>query len=253
MRRWIMSGAGILIVAIIIIGNLNWNEKVNETVKEAEVTMEKREQGIDKDESTKEDRSENEFTNNASEKNNETIKKDEKTKSELDSSNDSSSEKAQKTETKSEQVGTSNSDTKEKPSETKSSGSTSPEQDNKTNEEAFEPLTLGQIKDKYFLQFRDQERIENRKLEDLYLEAYDEHQFYTNNDISFSRDEFVRKYQTKAEQLEVEADAVVYTIYENMQEELRRNGFSVEEADPYIEAYETAKERRRNSLFSLIN
>ncbi|MFS0862274.1 hypothetical protein [Fredinandcohnia sp. 179-A 10B2 NHS] len=155
-----------------------------------------------------------------------------------DSSDDSS-------DTKSKEAVTQTSSTATK----KSTQSQESKQNTNSSETVKEKtITSKSITDKYKPSFLALEDQANSKINSLVSYAAEEYTTKKKNGESISYLYFYAKYSRAGTALELKTDEAFTYLYKTLIDELVENGFEAKEAKPFKEAYESAKESRRNAL-----
>jgi hypothetical protein len=109
-------------------------------------------------------------------------------------------------------------------------------------------ITVASIKTKYEPTFVDLESQANSKIDSLIGRAFTEFQEKKANGESVSFGYFYQKYNSAAKELEKRTDAAFEIVYDALEGELKKHGFSPSHAKEFKEAYDTAKSERRSAL-----
>jgi len=121
---------------------------------------------------------------------------------------------------------------------------------NGTNEqnEPVQQVTVASIKEKYRPSFEYLQQQANAKIDALVDHAISEYHARKENGQSISFNYFFAKYNTAAQELESKTDAAFNIIYNALENELKKNGFSPSHAKEFRETYEQQKSAQRNAL-----
>jgi hypothetical protein len=130
------------------------------------------------------------------------------------------------------------------PTNTNNQNKQTDQQDKTSNSE----VTAASIVEKYRPSFINLQQQANAKIDALVAHAFAEYQAKKSNNEEISFTYFYRKYNTAAKELEVKTDAAFETIYQALEAELTKHGFSTSHAQEFRDAYEQEKAARRNAL-----
>ncbi|NUJ69838.1 hypothetical protein HUS64_21345, partial [Pseudoalteromonas sp. 2102] len=103
-------------------------------------------------------------------------------------------------------------------------------------------------KEKYRPSFELLQQQANAKIDALVDHAIGEYKERKANGQSVSFNYFFSKYNTAAQELEAKTDAAFNVIYNALENELKKNGFSPNHAKEFRETYEQQKSAQRNAL-----
>ncbi|AST06104.1 hypothetical protein AF2641_04045 [Anoxybacillus flavithermus] len=156
-----------------------------------------------------------------------------------DDTNSQTNNNETKHEGKSDEKGTNN--------ESESNKQNNTNEDNKANE-PVEQVTVASIKDKYRPSFEYLQQQANAKIDALVDHAIGEYKERKANGQSVSFNYFFSKYNTAAQELEAKTDVAFNVIYNALENELKKNGFSPNHAKEFRETYEQQKSAQRNAL-----
>jgi hypothetical protein len=109
-------------------------------------------------------------------------------------------------------------------------------------------VTVAYIKGKYRPVFESLESQANGKIDALVSRAIGEYQQKKNNGEEISYAYFYQKYTSAGKQLENRTDEMFGYIYEALEGELKKHGYSPSHANEFKSAYESAKESRSSAL-----
>lgn len=129
---------------------------------------------------------------------------------------------------------------------TKESETTTEEQEATSPNENTTP-SLQEIKDEYYVIFSELEAQETSKVDQLIVEAKAD---YVGNKVPLSQ--LISKYQEAATLLEQNADRTFNTIYQQLEIDLERYGYSKENAVEFRQAYNAKKSARSTRILSQI-
>lgn len=167
-----------------------------------------------------------------------TTKKQDDTNSQANN-NETEHEEENKSSSPSDEKGTNNESESNKQNDTN--------EENKTNE-PVQQVTVASIKEKYRPSFELLQQQANAKIDALVDHAIGEYKERKANGQSVSFNYFFSKYNTAAQELEAKTDAAFNVIYNALENELKKNGFSPNHAKEFRETYEQQKSTQRNAL-----
>ncbi|MDP4171789.1 MAG: hypothetical protein Q8906_14350 [Bacillota bacterium] len=127
---------------------------------------------------------------------------------------------------------------------TNGSGTTSSASDNASTPQK---KTVEEIKSQYRSLFSELEAAETSKIDHLVIAAKAE---YVSKKTAKS--ELAVKYQSIAKQMEQSADNSFNVIYQNLQYDLDKNGYSLNEAQEFHVAYNAKKQEHLNRIISQV-
>jgi hypothetical protein len=111
-----------------------------------------------------------------------------------------------------------------------------------------DPLSLRDLKARYYSLFKDLEVSTHNQLESLADQAYEE---YIDGDKDLVHLLSMTKYANELKALEKETDEAFYQIYDELSRELVLNGFSTAEAIEFKNDYEAKKKSRVEEIIKI--
>lgn len=118
--------------------------------------------------------------------------------------------------------------------------------DKKTDSKAT--ITAESIKAAYRPVFESLESQANGKIDGLVSAAYSEYKSKKESGESVSITYFYRKYTAAGQELESKTDETFQYVYNALEKDLEKHGFSASEASEFKTQYESAKEARQSAL-----
>ena len=122
------------------------------------------------------------------------------------------------------------------------------ESGNNEQSEPSEQVTVASIKEKYRSSFEYLQQQAHAKIDALVDHAIGEYKEKKAAGQSVSFHSFFAKYNTAAQELEAKTDAAFNIVYNALENELKKHGFSPSHAKEFREAYEQEKSAQRNAL-----
>jgi hypothetical protein len=239
MKKKFLLVAGILAIGSITAGNYYWNEKNIEMEVIAKQTLglplDEKEQEIAKSIEKKSG-----STSNATIASKEGSSKSSK-QTELAASQNESKTTSGPT-NKSTDIGSATNQNKNENEESSMNPKT--EQQNQKPEKK----SLEQIKSDYEALFRELEAQETSKADQLVVEAKGE---YVSGKLS--KAELAAKYKEIASIMEKNADRQFYALYQQLQIDLDKNGYNINEAQSFKNTYEAKKQERISRVTSQVS
>lgn len=110
--------------------------------------------------------------------------------------------------------------------------------------------TVDAILEKYQPSFEDLESQADGKVNTLLTYALNEYQAKKANSEEISYFYFYSKYTSASKTLESSTDASFNYIYNSLVDELKKSGFSTDDASPIKDHYNSLKKQRRSALMS---
>lgn len=120
-------------------------------------------------------------------------------------------------------------------------------QEEATTPNGLEKPTLEAIKGDYYTLFNELEAQETSKIDQLIVQAKAD---YVSKKTPLS--DLIVKYQDAANFMERNADKTFNTIYQQLQYDLERNGYSKDEAEEFKQTYNAKKAARTSRILSQI-
>lgn len=120
--------------------------------------------------------------------------------------------------------------------------------ENSAKDKKKQAVTAESIKAAYRPVFQSLEAQANAKIDSLVSAAYSEYQTKKENGESVSVTYFYRKYSAAGKELESMTDQTFQYVYESLENELTKQGFSAKEAHEFKTQYENAKSAREAAL-----
>jgi hypothetical protein len=109
-------------------------------------------------------------------------------------------------------------------------------------------LTVNEIKARFKPVFADLQNQANAKIDGLVNYAFSEYKTKKANGESISYSYFYSKYTSASGTLEANTDATFNMIYNALTNELKKSGYSPNEAKEFRDQYESTKKQRRQAL-----
>jgi ABC-type cobalt transport system substrate-binding protein len=111
-------------------------------------------------------------------------------------------------------------------------------------------VTVKQIKDLYRPVFKSLQSQANGKIDSLVSRAVGEYRAQQSNGESISYSYFYQKYSSAGRELEAKTDGAFNYIYNALEDELKKNGYSTSHAKDFKTQYEASKKERESLLLA---